>query len=69
LNTSLWERSPSPGMASLDEAWAEKSSGELDGIPVNFIGRKALLRNKEATGRSKDKVDAYELRKQDNLRE
>jgi hypothetical protein len=56
-------------MASLDEAWAEKSSGELDGIPVNFIGRKALLRNKEATGRSKDKVDAYELRKQDNLRE
>ena len=53
---------------TFDEAWTERSSGELDGIPVSFIGRQALLRNKEATGRSKDKVDAYELRKQDNLK-
>ncbi len=50
---------------SFEEAWAERSSGQLDGMPVNFIGRAALLRNKEATGRPKDLIDAIELRKQD----
>jgi hypothetical protein len=50
---------------TFDEAWAERSTGELDGLPVGFIGRKALLRNKDATGRSKDLIDAIELRKQD----
>jgi hypothetical protein len=49
---------------TFDEAWEGRSPGELDGIPVRFIGRDALLRNKDATGRSKDKIDALELRKQ-----
>jgi hypothetical protein len=31
---------------------------------VNFIGRASLLRNKDATGRPKDRIDAEELRKQ-----
>jgi hypothetical protein len=53
---------------TFDEAWAEKAEGELDGVPVNFIDRSALLRNKEATGRSKDLIDAIELRKQDRLK-
>jgi hypothetical protein len=53
---------------TFDEAWEDRASGELDGIPVNFIGRAALLRNKEATGRSKDLIDAMELRKQDRLK-
>jgi len=52
---------------SFDEAWQTRSSGDLDGIPVNFIGRTALLRNKESTGRAKDRIDAEELRKQDPL--
>lgn len=37
----------------------------IDGLPVVFIDRDALLRNKEATGRGKDKIDAAELRKQE----
>lgn len=49
---------------TFDEAWDDRSSGHLDGIPVNFIGRACLLRNKEATGRAKDRIDAEELRKQ-----
>ena len=52
---------------SFDEAWQTRSSGDLDGIPVNFIGRTALLRNKESTGRAKDRIDAEELRKQDPI--
>jgi hypothetical protein len=53
---------------TFDEAWAEKESGQLDGVPVHFIGRSALLRNKDATGRSKDLIDAAELRKQDRVK-
>ena len=53
---------------TFEEAWAEKESGQLDGVPVHFIGRAALLRNKDATGRSKDLIDAAELRKQDRVK-
>ena len=35
-----------------------------DGLPVFFIGREALPQNKESTGRSKDKIDADQLRRQ-----
>jgi hypothetical protein len=52
---------------SFDEAWQTRSSGDLDGVPVHFIGRAALLRNKESTGRAKDRIDAEELRKQETL--
>lgn len=38
-------------------------AGTLEGIPVQFIGRPALIRNKEATGRPKDRIDAEELRR------
>lgn len=47
-----------------DDAWDDRSPGHLDGLPVNFIGRSSLLRNKDATGRAKDRIDAEELRKQ-----
>jgi hypothetical protein len=53
---------------SFDEAWEGRSEGQLDGISVQFIGREALLRNKDATGRSKDQIDALELRKQNRLK-
>ena len=52
---------------TFDDAWETRSYGDLDGIPVHFIGRAALLRNKESTGRAKDRIDAEELRKQDPL--
>ena len=48
---------------SFDDAWQTRVKGELDGIAVNFIGRSALLRNKDSTGRGKDRIDAEELRK------
>jgi hypothetical protein len=49
---------------SFEAAWESRVLGELDGVPVFFIGRNALLRNKDSTGRNKDKIDADELRKQ-----
>lgn len=50
---------------SFEEAWAARRDAELDGIATHFIGRAALLRNKEHTGRAKDLGDAEELRKRD----
>ena len=35
----------------------------LEGIAAEFIGHDALIQNKEATGRAKDRGDAEELRK------
>jgi len=46
-----------------DEAWQSRVSGVLDGQSVQFIGRDALIRNKVATGRAKDRIDAEELRR------
>lgn len=48
---------------SFDEAWSSRESGDLGGVPAPFIGRNALLKNKESTGRAKDLGDAEELRK------
>jgi hypothetical protein len=48
---------------SFEDAWDDRTRGDLDGLRVNFIGRSALLRNKDATGRAKDRIDAEELRK------
>ena len=47
---------------SVDEAWSDKVCGDLDGLPVSFLGLRALLRNKEATGRDQDLADARKLR-------
>ena len=46
-----------------EEAWSTREQGDLDGTIVNFIGRAALIRNKEQTGRARDLGDAEELRK------
>jgi hypothetical protein len=48
---------------TFEEAWDSREAAELDGVPVAFIGRTALIRNKEHTGRAKDKGDAEELRR------
>ncbi|MGH7331335.1 MAG: hypothetical protein ACREKS_01045 [Candidatus Rokuibacteriota bacterium] len=47
---------------SFDEAWASRSTGEVEGRTVSFIGREALLKNKHAVGRLKDIADAARLR-------
>lgn len=48
---------------TFDEAWASRMTAELEGRPVSFIGREALIKNKEATGRLRDAADVARLRK------
>ena len=44
-----------------EEAWGSRLSGELDGLPVSFLGWDALLKNKRASGREKDLADVSKL--------
>lgn len=46
---------------SFDEAWDSRVTAEVEGRPVPFLGRAALLRNKRATGRVKDLADLERL--------
>jgi hypothetical protein len=47
---------------TFDEAWTSRETADLEGSPVPFIGREALLRNKQAAGRPKDLADAARLK-------
>lgn len=49
-----------------DEAWHSKVLQEADGLTVPFLGRRALLRNKQASGRTKDLADLELLEKRDS---
>jgi hypothetical protein len=42
---------------TFDEAWAGRLEGLLDPVRMSYIGREALMRNKEAAGRAKDLAD------------
>ena len=48
---------------TFDEAWAKREAADLEGYVVHFIGRAALIRNKEAAGRPKDLADVARLRR------
>jgi predicted nucleotidyltransferase len=48
---------------TFDEAWASRTTAEVEGRTVSFIGREALIKNKEASGRLKDVADVARLRK------
>lgn len=48
---------------SFEEAYANHTEVEYEGIPIKFIGKAELIRNKLASGRSKDLIDAGELKK------
>jgi hypothetical protein len=48
---------------TFDEAWASRITAEVEGRTVSFIGRDALVRNKQASGRLKDIADVARLRK------
>jgi len=48
---------------TFDEVWASRTTAEVEGRPVSFIGRDALLKNKEASGRPKDAADISRLRR------
>jgi len=43
------------------EAWASKMPATLDNLPVHFISKSLLMRNKKATGRSQDLADIEQL--------
>ncbi len=44
-----------------ESAWTRREPGQLGGVPVAFIGRQDLIRNKRAVGRPRDLADADEL--------
>ena len=50
---------------SFDDAGHEPVHADVDGRVVPVIGREALLRNKRAAGRHKDKDDAEWLERHD----
>ena len=54
---------------TFDEAWASRVPAEVEGRTVWFMGREALIRNKEASGRLKDVADVARLRKTPPARE
>lgn len=44
-----------------DPAWATRVTHDVDGITVPFLGREALVQNKRAAGRLKDRADLEAL--------
>jgi hypothetical protein len=46
---------------TFDEAWASRVLAEIDGQPIPFLGREALIVNKRASGRLKDLADVQRL--------
>jgi len=48
---------------SFEEAFANHTEVAYDGILLKFIGKEELIRNKLASGRGKDLIDADELKK------
>ena len=46
---------------TFDEAWPERVDDRFDGVPVHYLGRAALIRNKRASGRTKDLADLESL--------
>lgn len=49
-----------------EEAYRTKVDAKLDGVPVSYIARDLLIRNKKATGRPKDAGDADILERRSN---
>lgn len=45
-----------------DDAWRDKVAGELGGVPVFYLSKESLIRNKEITGRAQDLADVQRLR-------
>jgi len=50
-----------------DKAYREKEIIKIEDIKIPFLSKDNLIKNKEATGREKDKLDADYLRKNKNV--
>ena len=46
---------------SFEEAWASRLLTQLEGVPVAYIAKDLLIRNKKATNRAKDIGDVSQL--------
>ena len=46
-----------------EECYRNRQTIMIDGVAVNFVGYRELIKNKRATGRDKDRVDVAELLK------
>jgi hypothetical protein len=44
-----------------EDAWPDRATHEIEGLAVPFLGRAALIRNKRASGRTKDLADLEAL--------
>lgn len=47
--------------SDFEDAWSDHASGDIDGVPVNFLSVRAFRKNKLATGRTKDLADVEAL--------
>jgi hypothetical protein len=47
---------------TFEQAWSTRVSGDYHGVPVNFISRELLIRNKTASARPQDLADLALLR-------
>ena len=43
------------------QAWQGRVTQTLNGMPLNFLGKDDLIKNKRAVGRPKDQIDLLEL--------
>jgi len=48
---------------TFEESWPNRVYAERDGLSVPFIGVREFLRNKDASGRPQDRVDAARVRR------
>jgi len=48
---------------TFDEVWPERVEIERDGLTIPVIGAEAFVKNKEATGRDQDLLDATRVRR------
>ncbi len=48
-----------------EQAWQRKVEVDIDGLSVPFISKSDLIKNKDSTGRDKDRLDARNLRATD----
>jgi len=53
---------------TFDAVWRGRIEGHYDDVPVAYIGRAELIRNKRAAGRPKDLADVDELRRRARTR-
>jgi hypothetical protein len=50
-----------------NEAYKDKEEIEVENIKIPFLSKKNLIKNKEATGREKDRLDAKYLKNSKNV--